>query len=157
MKYYLLPIFLITFTFKVIAEDVPNQILGKWVCESFEGIISKEVMFLVDLSIKYNSDGTSVQTETWRLKGQEKNIWFTLDLIGTWQLEGSTLTEKLIEERLTSISNYEKMPDIKVMKDIVKSLNLKTKTTVSRVLETSKTKLTTQNFKNEKVTSCSIG
>ena len=157
MKSSLLVIFPLIFASKTFAADVPNQVLGKWICEPFEDIISEEVIFIVDLSLNYKSDGTSVQTETWKLKGQEKKIWFTLDLIGTWQLEGNTLTEKLIEERPTSISDYEKMPDMQVMKGFVSSLNLKTKTTISIVLESTETQLVTKQTKNNKITSCSIG
>lgn len=157
MKSYLLVIFSLIFASKIFAIDVPNQVLGKWICEPFEDIISEEVIFIVDLSLNYKSDGTSVQTETWKLKGQENNIWFTLDLIGTWQLEGNTLTEKLLEERPTSISNYEKMPSIQIMKSFVSSLNLKTKTTVSIILESTETQLVTKQIKNNKLTSCSIG
>lgn len=157
MKSILLVIFSLIFASKIFAADVANQVSGKWVCEPFEDIISEEVIFVVDLSINYKSDKTFVQTETWKLKGQESNIWFTLDLIGTWQLEGNTLTEKLIEERPIAISDYEKMPDMQVMKGFVNSLNLKTKTTTSIVLESTETQLITKQTKNNKITSCSIG
>lgn len=157
MKTHLIIILLLVFTSKTIAADRPSKLLGNWECDSSERAISNEVIFIVELSINYRPDGASVQTETWRLKGQEKNIWFTLDLIGTWQLEGNTLTEKLIEERPTAISDYEKMPDMQVMKGFVNSLNLKTKTTTSTVLESTETQLVTKQSKNNKITSCSIG
>jgi len=150
-----LVIFVLVFATKTFATDKPHTISGKWVCESFEDIITKDVIFVVDLSIEYKLDGEAIQTEAWKLKGQENNIWFTLDLIGTWKSEGSKLTEVLLEERLISISDYEKMPDIKVMKDIIKSVNSKTKNPVeSIIIETSHTNLTTKNIKNNKVTNC---
>ena len=154
MRLCSLIIFILVFSTNIFAADKPNAIHGKWVCEPFEDIITKDVIFVVDLSIEYKSDGEAIQTEAWKLKGQENNIWFTLDLLGTWKSEGSKLTEVLLEERLVSISDYEKMPDIKVMKDIIKSVNSKTKTAESIILESNQSRLTTKNIKSNKVTNC---
>jgi hypothetical protein len=154
MRLCSLIIFILVFSTNIFAADKLNAIHGKWVYEPFEDIITKDVIFVVDLSIEYKSDGEAIQTEAWKLKGQENNIWFTLDLLGTWKSEGSKLTEVLLEERLVSISDYEKMPDIKVMKDIIKSVNSKTKTAESIILESNQSRLTTKNIKSNKVTNC---
>lgn len=40
MKSRLLVVFLLIFTSRLFAADMPNQVLGKWICEPFEDIIS---------------------------------------------------------------------------------------------------------------------
>jgi hypothetical protein len=132
------------------ATDLSSSIVGKWECDPYD-VGENHLGFSVTHIVEYKTDGTSIDIHTYKMKGQEDNIWFDVAYSGPWKIEGNTLIEELDSTEIIKSS----IPDLLHSKEILQAIALEDNKFVSDIIELSNSKLITKDVEYGEIGTCS--
>jgi len=150
---FIFAIWLLTFSSISLASNEDN-ILGKWSCEPYKHYFTETVFFYISVESEYFSDGTSVDTQTWILDGQEDDIWFSIEYRGPWKFTYDLLTETTTKENFVDASDKVKsIPNLDIHQ-LMGTANADININVSKVLTLTNSSLILEDVDDNEIITC---